>query len=66
MSNQSITLKNVCNDLAGRLLAEKDPTKSHLLSQTLRSKMRELDEVIRGEVSPIRAAGSYLKHRRVS
>jgi len=66
MSSNSITLKNICNDLAGELLAEKDPTKSHQLSEKLRSKMKELDAVIRGELTPSREARSYLKQRRVS
>jgi hypothetical protein len=66
MSNKSITLKNVCNELAGKLLAEKDPAKSHHLSEKLRSKMKELDAVIRGELTPSRDARSYLKQRRVS
>jgi hypothetical protein len=66
MSNKSFTLKNVCNELAGKLLAEKDPAKSHQLSEDLRSKMKELAAVIRGELTPSRSAPTYLKQRRVS
>jgi hypothetical protein len=66
MSNKSITLKTVCNELAGKLLAEKDPTKSHQLSEMLRSKMKELDAVIRGGLPPSRAARSYLRQRSAS
>jgi hypothetical protein len=66
MSNKSITLKNVCNELAGKLLAEKDPAKSHQLSEKLRSKMKELDAVIRGESPPSHADRSFLKQRRAS
>jgi hypothetical protein len=66
MSNKSLTLKNVCNELAGKLLAEKDPAKSHELSDNLRRKMKELDAVIRGEFSPSRAAHPHLKQRRAS
>jgi hypothetical protein len=66
MSNQSAILKNVCNDLAGKLLAEKDPAKSHQLSEKLRNKMKELDAVIRGDLTPSRAARSLLTQRRVS
>jgi hypothetical protein len=66
MSNKSITLKNVCNELAGKLLAEKDPAKSHQLSDKLRRKMKELDAVIRGDFPSSRAAHPHLQQRRVS